>query len=140
MSILSSVKTFISTYSGLDSGAPLSSDNVGASPTWYGIYPVSGNPVIETYLDDTSRRQFPFVFRSVEYTMDELERLDNIAFFEGFAEWLETQSNAGNLPTLGSGKTPESIEAIDWAYLFEAGATTGIYQIRCQLIYEQDAL
>jgi hypothetical protein len=113
----------------------------GDNPTWYVIRPISGNPILETYINGQSRRVFPFAFQSVEYTMDELERLDTINFFEDFSEWLETQSNAGTLPTLDSGKTPERIEAVDWAYLFEQGdSNTGIYQIRCQLVYEQDAL
>lgn len=140
MSILSNVKTFIATYSGLDAAAPITSDNVGDKPPWYGIYPISGNPIIDEDILGKKRKRFPFVLRSVEYTLDELERLDTIDFFEGFQEWLEAQSNAGNLPTLASGKTPESIEAIDWAYLFEVGATTGVYQIQCALIFTQDPL
>lgn len=141
MTILSAIKTFIATYPSLDSGAPLTSDSVGASPVWYGVYPVSGNPVVETYIDGRKRKQFPFAFQSVEYTADELERLDNISFFEGFSEWLESQSNAGTLPTLGSGKTPELIEITSWAYLYQQGASdTGIYQILGRLVYEQDVL
>lgn len=140
MSILSAVKDFIATYPNLASGAVVTSDYSGSEPTWYSINPLSGNPVIEEDIAGNKRKQFPFAFRSMEYTADELERLDNISFFETFAEWLETQSRVGNLPTLASGKTPDSIEAIDWAYLYEYGnSDTGIYQINCRLIYYQDA-
>ena len=142
MTVLSAVKAFIATYPGLDAGAPLTTDHISGAPApvWYNIRPMSGNPIIETYLNDRTRRQFPFAFQSHESTFDELERLDNIQFFEGFAEWLETQTAAGTLPTLDAGKTAESIAAGDWAYLFEqAQSETGIYQITCRLIYEQDA-
>ena len=140
MSILSAVKAFIATYPNLASGAPLTSDMAGASPTWYSISPVSGNPVIETDILGNKRKQFPFAFRSMEYTADELERLDNIAFFETFADWLDTQTETGTLPTLPSGKTADAIEAVDWGYLYEYGQSeTGVYQINCRLIYWQDA-
>lgn len=140
MSILSAVKAFIATYPNLDSGRPLTSDHLGASPVWYSISPVSGNPVIETDILGNKKKQFPFAFRSMEYTADELERLDNIAFFETFQEWLDTQTEAGTLPTMAAGKTPESIEAIDWGYLYEYGQSeTGVYQIMCRLVYWQDA-
>lgn len=140
MSILSAVKDFVATYPNLDSGAPITTDSFGKTPTWYSVLPVSGNPLIETDIIGNKKKQFPFVFQSVEYTADELERLDNIAFFEGFAEWLESQTDAGSLPSLDAGKTPLEIEAIDWAYLYEQGQSdTGIYQIRCRLIYRQAA-
>ncbi|MEN6300822.1 MAG: chloramphenicol resistance protein, partial [Anaerolineaceae bacterium] len=57
---------------------------------------------------------------------------------EEFADWLESQTAAGVLPTPGTKKTAESIEATGWGYLFEQGdSDTGIYQIQCKLVYRQ---
>ena len=138
MTILSSVKTYLATYSVLKTGAPLWVDFLGSKPTEYAIVPLAGTKVVETYLDGGSLREFPFAFQSMESTADELERLENSGFFEAFSDWLEFQTAAGTFPSLGSGKTPSEIKALGWAYLYEQGQSeTGIYQIQCKLIYEQ---
>ena len=140
MSLISAVRTYLATYSGLTTGAPLWVDHLGQVPTEYGISPLAGARIVETNIDGSTVREFPFAFSSTESTADNLERLDNIGFYETFADWLENQSNAGTLPTLASGKTATKIEALGWAYLYQEGeSSTGIYQIQCKLTYEQTA-
>ena len=137
-SILSIVKTYLQSYSELKSGAPMWVDYLGDTPTQYSIAPLPGSKVIETYLDGSSLREFPFAFQSMEYTADELERLETNGFFEEFADWLDTQTNLEALPTLNNNQEAVSIEALGWAYLFEQGKSdTGIYQIQCKLTYGQ---
>lgn len=139
MSLISAVRTYLVSYTGLKSGAPVWVDHLGAEPTEYSVLPVAGSRILESYIDGGSLRSFPFAFRSMESTADDLERLENSGFFEAFAEWLESQSNAGVLPTLDSGKTPEKIEALGWGFLYEEGVSdTGIYQVQCRLVYMQD--
>jgi hypothetical protein len=138
MSIISSVKTYLATYSGLTVGAPLWVDYLGSHPTQYGIVPLAGTKVVESYIDGGGLREFPFAFQSMESTADELERLENNGFYEAFADWLDAQTLAGILPTLAAKKTPEKIEATGWAYLYEQGQSdTGVYQVQCKLTYEQ---
>jgi hypothetical protein len=68
-----------------------------------------------------------------------LERIENSGFYETLADWLEEQTKAGNLPTLDAGKTAESIEAVTWGFVYQQGeSATGIYQITCKLVYEQE--
>jgi len=87
-----------------------------------------------------TKRAFPFLFQSLMLTMDELERLDNIQLFESFSDWLESQNNAGVLPTLDSGMVSDAIRAVTWGFLFEqVSVDQGIYQISCELIYWKDA-
>ena len=94
--------------------------------------------IVESYINGGSLREFPFAFQSMASTADDLERLQNIGFYEAFADWLETQSLAGTLPTLGAKQTAEKIEALNWAYLYEQGeSSTGVYQITCKLTYTQ---
>ena len=139
MSIISALKTYISTYTGLETGAPVWVDYIGPNPTEYAIIPLAGSKIIEQYINGGSMREYPFAFQSAEYTADELERLETSGFFESFADWLESQTNAGVLPTLGAKQTAWSIEATSWAYLYEQGnSDTGIYQVQCRLIYEQE--
>ena len=138
MTIIESIRTYIATYSGLASGKPLWVDYLGQTPTEYSISPLAGGRIVETYVNNSTLREFPFAFSSMESTADNLERLENIGFYEAFADWLETQTNAGTLPTLASGKTAEKIEALGWAYLYQPGDSgTGIYQIQCKLTYQQ---
>lgn len=139
MSILSSVKSYIIEYAGLKSGAPVWVDHLGQNPTQYSIVPLPGTRVVEHHLDGGSLREFPFAFQSMESTSDELERLENSGFFETFTDWLESQTESGDLPTLGAKKTAEKIEALGWAYLYEQGkSSTGIYQVQCKLTYDQE--
>jgi hypothetical protein len=138
MSIISAVKTYLKTYSGLKSGAPVWVDYLGPTPTEYAVMPASGARTVEQYINGGSMREFPFTFQAMRSTADELERLETVGFYEAFADWLETQSNTGALPTLGAKQTPTKIEAVTWGYLFEEGnSETGIYQILCKLTYEQ---
>lgn len=138
MSLISAVRTYLAGYSALKTGAPLWVDYLGPNPTEYSIQPLAGSRITERYLNGGSLREFPFAFQSMESTADDLERLENIGFFETFADWLETQTLSGTFPTLGAKQTPISIEALGWAYLYEQGVSeTGIYQVQCKLVYEQ---
>lgn len=139
MSIINSVRSYLATYTGLKTGAPLWVDFLGNNPSEYAVIPLAGSKVIESYINGSSQREFPFAFQSMESTADDLERLENSGFFETFADWLETQTTAGTLPTLGAGQTSELIEATGWGYLYEQGnSDTGVYQIQCRLVYDQD--
>lgn len=138
MAVIDALRTYLATYSGLEAGAPLWVGYLGPEATEYAIVPLAGAKVIESYINGKSLREFPFAFQSMESTADNLARLEAIGFYEAFADWLESQSLAGTLPNLGTKKTAERIEASGWGYLFEQGQSeTGIYQITCRLVYEQ---
>lgn len=138
MSLLSAVRTYLAGYTGLKDGAPLWVNHLGPSPTEYAIVPLPGPKVVEIYLNGGSVREFPFAFQSMESTADDLERLESAGFFESLADWFESQTAAGTLPTLATKKTATAIEAMGWAYLFEQGQSeTGIYQVQCKLTYDQ---
>lgn len=138
-SIISAIRDYIATYTELDANAPVWVDFVGPVPKEYSVMPIAGGRVLETYLNGSSTREYPFAFRSVESTADDLARLENSGFFETFADWLEEQTDAGNFPTMNEGQTPELIEALGWGYLYEEGnSDTGIYQVQCRLVYKQD--
>ena len=138
MSIIEALRTYLATYSGLKTGAPLWVDSIGPEPNQYAIIPLAGEKIIEKYLDDGSLREYPFAFQSLVNTTDDPERLETNGFFETLSEWFEAQTAANILPDLASNKKAISIEALGWGYLFEQGnSDTGIYQIQCKLTYEQ---
>jgi len=139
MTIIESLKTYLKTCPNLADGALLEVDHNGPA-IQYAIVPLPGARVLETYIDGASLREFPFAFQTAAITADDAERIDNAGFQETFADWLEAQTEAGNLPALDAGKAAESITATSWGYLFEQGESdTGIYQIQCKLTYHQAA-
>lgn len=139
MSIIAAVRSYLATYSELEDGAPVWVDFLGPQATEYAVVPLAGEKVVDRYLNGGSLREFPFAFRSMESTADDLERLENAGFYEAFSDWLESQTLAETLPDLGVKKTAVAIEATGWAYLYEEGKSdTAIYQINCRLEYEQE--
>lgn len=143
--IISSLRTYMLTCPSLASGALLLVDRLGETPIQYSIIPQAGEKIVESYVNGASLREFPFLFRSMESTADDLERIDTSGFYETLADWFEAQTLAGTLPSLtttaqGKTRTAESIEATGWGYLYEEGQSeTGIYQIQCKLTYQQSA-
>jgi hypothetical protein len=138
MSIISALKTYLTTYDQLVSGAPVLVDFLGKKPTEYSIVPYPGPRFLERYIDGGYRREYPFMIQSMFSTADEAERIENSGFFEALGDWLDAQTLANNLPTLGTKQTATEIEAVNWAFIYEQGQSdTGVYQIQCKLTYEQ---
>ena len=140
MSMISALKTYIATYSGLDTSAALLVDVLGKTPTQYALVPIPGARIVESYIDGSSKREYPFAIQSMESNADDATRTAINEFYESLADWFETQTLAGTLPTLASGKTAESIEALGWGFLQEFGESgVGLYQIQAKLTYNQNA-
>lgn len=140
MSIISALKTYIATYSGLETNAPLLIDVLGKEPTQYAIVPIPGARVAEWYINGGSKREYPFAIQSMEANSDEETRVAINEFYESLADWFESQTLAGTLPTLATGKTATDVEALGWGFLQEFGESgSGIYQIQGKLVYEQAA-
>jgi hypothetical protein len=137
--MIEAIRTYILTYSGLTANSPVYVDFLGTKPaTQYAVGSLPGAKTIEKYINGGSRRQFPFALEAAFSTADDAARIAASGFFEGLAEWFDSQTEAGVFPTLGTGKTAEKIEANNWVFLSEQGQSdTGIYQIQCILEYEQ---
>jgi hypothetical protein len=136
MSIISALKTYLKTCPALETGALVLVDHIDA-PISYSIVPAPGVRVVEVDILENKTCEYAFAFQAKTSTADDYERIKSAAFNETFADWLETQTEAGTLPDLGAKKTAESIEAEN-GFLFEQGeSATGIYQIMCKLTYQQ---
>jgi len=138
MTVIESIQTYIKTCTELEEGRPVWVNYLGGV-NQYSIVPLPGTKVLEEYLNGVKIMDFPFAFQTMNSTADDLERLANAGFFESFSDWMYTQTELGNLPTLGAGQTAELIEAVNCGYLFAQGESdTGIYQIDCRLQYRQE--
>lgn len=138
MSLIASVREWLLQFEGLDDKAPLLVDTLGKEPTQYALVPLPGARIVASYIDGSTRRQFPFALQSMEFATDDDARTANYEFYEAFASWVEIQDAAGNFPSLGTGRTPEGVEVVGQPILFELGDSgTAVYQIQCNLTYEQ---
>lgn len=140
MTIISAIQTYLLTYTGLQSGAPVWVDYLGSDPVEYSVAPLPGARIVEEYINGSSLRQYFFAFRATQSVADDTVRAGNVAFFEAFADWLDTQTEAGTLPSMDAGQTALSIAVTGWGYLFQEGeSNTGIYQVQCRLEYSQQS-
>ncbi len=139
MSIIESIREFISGCPLLKNGVLLNVDRLGDTEIEYTIDGEITNPILRQYVDGSSLRQFNFIFASREkYGADTLQNIANSGFYEDFADWIETQSNAGNLPELGEYRVPQYIEVQSGGYVFDAADSTARYQIQLNFVYYQD--
>ena len=141
MKIIESVKNFILTCPFLAELAKVNVDFLPESPDTYSIEEVPTSAVIRTYLDGTQERQYVFVFASRLYYSDEVKNnIENSGFYEDFSDWLDEQTNNGNLPIMREGLTPSKIEAMSSGYLFDISGdlSNARYQIQCRLIYDKE--
>ncbi|MCM1506615.1 MAG: hypothetical protein NC177_05705 [Ruminococcus flavefaciens] len=139
MSIIESVRDFISNCPLLKNGVLLNVDRLGDTEIEYTIDGEMTDPILRRYTDGSSLRQFNFIFASREaYGADTLQNVANSGFYEDFADWIETQSNIGNLPKLDKYRIPQYIEIQSNNYIFDTNDSTARYQIQLKFVYYQD--
>lgn len=115
-------------------------DALGDQPQEYTIEAGIFDPVVETYIDGSSDRRYQFNFGSREfYGMDRLQNIANSTFYENFAEWVESQSAAGNFPELPPGMYPEQLAVLSPGYMYDESMQNARYQIQLELIYHKEA-
>lgn len=137
-SIIEGIRDYIKTYTGLKENAPVWVQYLGNKPTEYSLLPLAGFRVLSEDIIGNRTMEYPFAFQSTESTADDIERLESAGFYEAFAQWLDDQTEIGNLPSMPNGMKAEEIEVLGWGILFQQGESeTSIYQIQCRLIYEE---
>lgn len=138
MTIIDGVRAWLKTYEGLADGR-LSVDFLPEEAKSYSVDTVPTAEIVKRYLDGSSIRQFLFCVSSREFYSDNItQNVDNQAFYEGLAAWLERKSKLRQFPNIGTGRTVRSIEISSTAYPFvvdEHG--TARYQLQLKLTYFQ---
>lgn len=137
-SIIEALRTYIQTYTGLESGAPVWVHYLDAAPVQYSIFPLAGARVISEDILGNRRMEFTFALQSRESTSEDIDRLESMGFYESFAQWLDDQTRLKVFPSLQSDLHPELIGALGWGILYQHGDDeTATYQIQCRLVYTQ---
>lgn len=99
------------------------------------------DPIVNRFVDGSSVRQYQFSFASVEfYSMDRIQNIENSAFYERLADWVEQQSFIGKLPELPEGMEAEEMEILSPGYIYDVSMTYARYQIPLRLLYFKEAI
>lgn len=115
-------------------------DYLGEKPVEYTIEVLPCDPVVKRYLGGSTVRQYLFAFGSREfYSQERLQNIQNSAFYERLADWVETRSMSGILPELPDGMESQQLEVVSSGYLFDGSMTNARYQIQLRLLYFKEA-
>ena len=115
-------------------------DYLGEKPVEYTIEVLPCDPVVKRYLGGSTVRQYLFAFGSREfYSQERLHNIQNSAFYELLADWVETRSMSGILPELPDGMEAQQLEVVSSGYLFDGSMTNARYQIQLRLLYFKEA-
>lgn len=138
--MIEAIKNYLKTCPFLKSGK-IHVNYLGADAVRYSIEPVPVNPIIKRYTDGGTQRQYTFVFASREYyDAAVLTGMDTAKFYEDFADWLEQQDAAGNLPVLDAGKKAQSVQALTLGYAYDTTTDKARFQIQCRLVFQQERI
>lgn len=115
-------------------------DYLGEKPVEYTIEVLPCDPVVKRYIGGSTVRQYLFAFGSREfYSQERLQNIQNSAFYERLADWVETRSMSGVLPELPDGMEAQQLEVVSSGYLFDGSMTNARYQIQLRLLYFKEA-
>lgn len=115
-------------------------DYLGEKPVEYTIEVLPCDPVVKRYLGGSTVRKYLFAFGSREfYSQERLQNIQNSAFYELLADWVETRSMSGILPELPDGMEAQQLEVVSSGYLFDGSMTNARYQIQLRLLYFKEA-
>lgn len=115
-------------------------DYLGEKPVEYTIEVLPCDPVVKRYLGGSTVRQYLFAFGSREfYSQERLQNIQNSAFYERLADWVETRNMSGILPELPDGMEAQQLEVVSSGYLFDGSMTNARYQIQLRLLYFKEA-
>ena len=115
-------------------------DALGSEPIEYALESAVTSPVLRTYVDGSSIRQYQFNFNSREaYSMDRILAIQNESFYEDFCNWVEEQSMIGNLPEMPEGCEAQALTVLTPGFMLDATMENAFYQVQLQLQYFKEA-
>lgn len=112
-------------------------DFLGEDATSYSIEPIPVEPVLKSYADGGSLRQYVFQFGSREfYDNSVAQNINNLGFYEKFQEEIETNNKNGVLPEITG---IQSIECLNNGTIQDVQSGTAKYVIQMRITYEKEA-
>lgn len=121
-----------------DGDVAFSIDYLGAEPCQFSLESTPTAPILEQYIRGSLRAKNYVLASRMSYTQDLVQQAANSSFWDDFADWVEEQSLAQQLPQLGGDKTAEAVICLSPGYILNQDATTCRFQIQLQLQYYQE--
>lgn len=125
----------------LESGNRFGVDHLSSDPTEYAIYMTpsalkTGVDITgEVFVKTVQEQNFNFASRE-KHPSDVLQALANHGFYDGVINWIIQQNKVKNFPEIPDGSVISIMPSLT-QYLFEAGASSGRYQISCKMKYRR---
>ena len=140
--IITALRKFIKTcpylqeFEGTEGIIKVNVDYLEELATVYSIEEVPTNPILRTYVNGDSIRQFQFIFASREpYGTDVLQNISNSGFYFDFANWIEQNNSNDIFPILDSGYESQEIKVLSPGYAFAVSVDQARYQVEMRLKY-----
>lgn len=112
-------------------------DFLGENPTEFAIMKIPSNPIVETYIDGSTLRQFQFQLISCNgYGVDVMQNIANSNFYEQLYEKIENLNKKREYPNI---KGIEKIECLDDGALLNTTTNTARYSIQMRILYYKEA-
>ena len=121
-----------------DGDVAFSIDYLGAEPCQFSLESTPTAPILEQYIRGSLRAKNYVLASRMSYTQNVVEQAANSSFWDDFADWMETQTSAQNLPKLAGDKKAEAVVCLSPGYILNQDANTCRFQIQLQLQYYQE--
>ena len=110
--------------------------NLNSEDECFNIEGVNCNPIINNYLDGSSKRQFQFVFCTIEaYNNSIIKNIEKSNFYEELIMEIENKSIDEELRLFNDGIYTPEIQVISTPYIEETDGNLRIYKINMNLKY-----
>ncbi len=120
----------------IDEKNKINVDFLGEEPTEFSIVPVPVDPIVETYINGISYRQYQFQLLSCqEYGSDVMTNLSNSSFYGELYEKIEKLNKERTLPNI---KGIDKIKCLDNGAIQSATPNTARYSILMQILYYKE--
>ena len=117
----------------IDENCRINVDFLGEEPTEFALEPIPINPIVESYINGSSLRQFQFQLLSCNaYGADVIQNVANSSFYEKLYETIENNSKKRNLPNIVG---IQKIECLNSGGILDATTNTARYSIQMRILY-----
>ena len=112
-------------------------DYLPEDTTQFSIEDSPGDPVLQEFFSGRRKAKNYVLASRMEYSESIAQQAANSGFWDDFADWIEAQSDAHNLPDLGEGRTAERVAVTNSGYIVTSEDGTCRFQIQIRLEYYQ---
>ena len=92
-----------------EDGVAVHIEQLGSEPIQFSLHATPTEAVVRRYFSGELRAKNYVLASRMEYTMDDVQRAEQSAFWDDFAAWCEVMTESKRLPDLGEGRAARSL-------------------------------